>query len=73
MAGNVWEMTSGRWDAESHTIRGGSFLNVDPDVRSTVRWAATAENEAHGTRWLGFRCVMDPGTAATRAHPADRR
>jgi formylglycine-generating enzyme required for sulfatase activity len=59
MAGNVWEMTSGLWDSTSHAMRGGSFLNDDAEVRTTVRWAASAEAEANGAPWLGFRCVQD--------------
>ncbi|MEW6619733.1 MAG: SUMF1/EgtB/PvdO family nonheme iron enzyme [bacterium] len=61
MAGNVWEMTSGIWwkgkDKTMHTMRGGSFLNISPDVRVTIRWAA--KNEKEGAEWLGFRCIMD--------------
>ncbi len=57
MAGNVWEMTSSNWLGESKTMKGGSFLNTNADVRVTVRWAA--KEEKNGANWLGFRCVMD--------------
>jgi formylglycine-generating enzyme required for sulfatase activity len=57
MAGNVWEMTAGTYQGESHAMRGGSFLNPLGDVRVTVRWAAGDEDR--GAVWLGFRCVMD--------------
>jgi formylglycine-generating enzyme required for sulfatase activity len=57
MAGNVWEMTSSKWLGESRTIKGGSFLNTNADVRVTVRWAA--KDEENGANWLGFRCAMD--------------
>jgi formylglycine-generating enzyme required for sulfatase activity len=36
-------------------MRGGSFLNRLPDVRTTVRWATPDED--NGTKWLGFRCA----------------
>jgi formylglycine-generating enzyme required for sulfatase activity len=68
LAGNVWEMTAGMWDQDSHAMRGGSFLNSNGGVRSTVRWAASTDNETNGARWLGFRCVMDVSVATTRAH-----
>src|SRR5262249_21256684 len=61
MAGKVWEMTTGTWEEDSKTIRGGSFLNSIAEVRITVRWAAS--NEDQGATWLGFRCVMDAGNA----------
>jgi len=57
MAGNVWEMTASVWDADSHVMRGGSFLNTNADVRTMVRWAP--RDEIRGSNWLGFRCVMD--------------
>lgn len=57
MAGNVWEMTSSNWKGKSKTMKGGSFLNTNADVRVAVRWAAADEND--GANWLGFRCVMD--------------
>ncbi len=55
MAGNVWEMTASVWDADSHVMRGGSFLNTNADVRTMVRWAP--RDEIRGSNWLGFRCV----------------
>ena len=61
MAGNVWEMTSGSWptpDSPSgRTMRGGSYLNTLPEVRTTVRWATGLEEK--GAEYLGFRCVKD--------------
>lgn len=57
MAGNVWEMTSGIWNGDSKTMRGGSFLNGLGDSRVTVRWSANDPDR--GAVWLGFRCVMD--------------
>ncbi len=57
MAGNVWEMTSSRWDDQSRVMKGGSFLNTNADVRASVRWAAADEDK--GANWLGFRCAMD--------------
>jgi iron(II)-dependent oxidoreductase len=57
LAGNVWEMTSSRWDDSSHVMKGGSFLNTNADVRAVVRWAAA--DEQGGANWYGFRCVMD--------------
>ncbi|PYR47671.1 MAG: hypothetical protein DMF89_18160 [Acidobacteria bacterium] len=60
MAGNVWEMTTGRWSDNSMAMRGGSFLNSLADVRVTVRWAANDQDR--GAVWLGFRCVMDVGS-----------
>ena len=59
MAGNVWEMTSGNYEGDSKTMRGGSFLNPLGDVRVTVRWAAGDEDR--GAVWLGFRCAMEAG------------
>jgi formylglycine-generating enzyme required for sulfatase activity len=61
MAGNVWEMTSGKWPNASApsgmAMRGGSYLNTNTEVRVTTRWAA--KNEDTGAEWLGFRCVME--------------
>lgn len=57
MAGNVWEMTSGTWFGKDRTMRGGSFLNINPEVMVTVRWAPSDEDR--GANWLGFRCVKD--------------
>lgn len=67
MAGNVWELTSGSWpgadDVQGHAMRGGSYLNPLPEVRSTVRWASG--NEEKGAEYLGFRCVMDANKAGS--------
>jgi formylglycine-generating enzyme required for sulfatase activity len=67
MAGNVWEMTSSKWNDGSMVMRGGSFLNPLADVRVTVRWAAA--DEARGAMWLGFRCVMDADAARPVTKP----
>ncbi len=57
MAGNVWEMTSGTWERKGKAMRGGSFLNIITEVRVTVCWASSHEQD--GADYLGFRCVMD--------------
>lgn len=57
MAGNVWEMTSSKWQDGARVMRGGSFLNRLADVRVTVRWSAG--DEVRGANWLGFRCAQD--------------
>lgn len=58
MAGNVWEMTSSiYWQGTKKTMKGGSFLNTNADVRAAVRWVAA--DEENGANWLGFRCVMN--------------
>lgn len=57
MAGNVYEMTTGKWQVTSHTMRGGCYLNSGAYVRTMFRWAT--EDEINGAEWLGFRCVMD--------------
>lgn len=56
LAGNVWEMTATRFDEQRHVMRGGSYLNRLPDVRTTVRWPI--EDEPNGSKWLGFRCAV---------------
>ncbi len=56
MAGNLWEMTSSRWDADSHTMKGGSYLNTLAESRASVRWASS--KEAQGVEYLGFRCIQ---------------
>jgi formylglycine-generating enzyme required for sulfatase activity len=57
MAGNVWEMTSGKW-AEADAMRGGGYLTYLHFCRVTARWAADPEELNRGASWLGFRCVM---------------
>jgi len=57
MAGNIWEMTSDIWEGVGKAMRGGSFLNIITEVRVTVRWASSREED--GADYLGFRCVMD--------------
>lgn len=60
MAGNVWEMTTDHWDAESFAMRGGSYLTYLRFCRSTARWAPDPEELRAGANWLGFRCVHVP-------------
>lgn len=57
MAGNVWELTSGDWEAMGKAIRGGSYLNSAAYCRTTCRWGI--DPALVGSTWLGFRCVMD--------------
>lgn len=68
MAGNVWQITDGKWDAEGRTMRGGSFLNTAADVRTTVRWSPGEEDR--GTIWLGFRCAKS--LSPSEADAADK-
>jgi len=67
MAGNVWEMTYGTPARPSKAMRGGSFLNTTPEVRTTVRWAP--KDPDRGANWLGFRCVMDAKNVKEYARP----
>ena len=62
MAGNVYEMTSGRWVDGSPCMRGGSFLNQNFYVMTVFRWSP--KDTVNGANWLGFRCVMDAANAA---------
>lgn len=57
MAGNVYEMTTGKWMETSYAMRGGCYLNSGAYVRTMFRWACS--DEINGAEWLGFRCVMD--------------
>jgi formylglycine-generating enzyme required for sulfatase activity len=56
MAGNVYEMTTGKWRLGA-AMRGGSYLNSGAYARTMFRWAT--EEEINGAEYLGFRCVMD--------------
>lgn len=56
MAGNVYEMTTGKWRS-GNAMRGGSFLNSGAYTRTMFRWAM--EDEINGAEWLGFRCAAD--------------
>jgi formylglycine-generating enzyme required for sulfatase activity len=57
MAGNVYEMTIGRWIDDSPCMKGGSFLNKGFYTMCSFRWA---DNDTlNGDSWLGFRCVKD--------------
>jgi formylglycine-generating enzyme required for sulfatase activity len=56
MAGNVYEMTTGKWNS-SNCMRGGSYLNKGAFVSTAFRWAP--EDSVNGASWLGFRCVKD--------------
>jgi formylglycine-generating enzyme required for sulfatase activity len=64
LAENVWEMTTGSWEERGHAMRAGSFLNIDADVRTTIRWAAQSERD--GANWLGFRCALAASREALR-------
>jgi formylglycine-generating enzyme required for sulfatase activity len=57
MAGNVYEMTTGKWIDGTQAIRGGSFLNGGAYTSTTFRWAS--DDTIKGASWLGFRCVLD--------------
>ncbi|HRL76526.1 MAG TPA: SUMF1/EgtB/PvdO family nonheme iron enzyme [Candidatus Accumulibacter phosphatis] len=57
MAGNLWEMTGSIWQGTQHVMKGGSYLNPLIEVRSSWRWASSAETR--GADYLGFRCVID--------------
>jgi formylglycine-generating enzyme required for sulfatase activity len=56
MAGNVYEMTTGKWN-DGNAMRGGSFLNNGAYTRTMFRWSPN--DTINGAVWLGFRCVMD--------------
>lgn len=56
MAGNVYEMTTGKWE-DGNAMRGGSFLNNGALTRTMFRWSPN--DTVNGAVWLGFRCVMD--------------
>lgn len=60
MAGNVWEMTTDKWDEESFAMRGGCYLTYQRFCRVTARWEPGSEELKKGPRWLGFRCVYMP-------------
>jgi iron(II)-dependent oxidoreductase len=59
LAGNVWEMTTGRWDDKSYAMRGGAYLTYLRWCRTTGRWAPSDKELRRGATWLGFRCVGD--------------
>jgi len=59
LAGNVWEMTTDRWDDESFAMRGGAYLTYLRFCRTTSRWAPSDEELRRGPAWLGFRCVRN--------------
>jgi formylglycine-generating enzyme required for sulfatase activity len=59
LAGNVWQMTTGKYDGESFAMKGGGHLTYVAYCRSTVRWAASEESLRQGPSWLGFRCALD--------------
>ena len=54
MAGNVWEWTATKYDAEKRVIRGASWDIGDPtNFRATFRFGAPFHRSAH----LGLRCA----------------
>jgi formylglycine-generating enzyme required for sulfatase activity len=59
LAGNVWEMTTGRWDNERFVMRGGAYLTYIRFCRTTARWVPSDKELLLGPTWLGFRCVRD--------------
>ncbi len=70
MAGNVYEMTTGKWGSTGRAMRGGSYLNAGAYTRTMFRWAP--DDDTSGAAWLGFRCVMDTNVAGTMARPPGR-
>lgn len=60
MAGNVWELTTGKWDDTARVMKGGSFLTYVRFCRSSARWTPSQKELENGPKWLGFRCVQDP-------------
>ncbi|MCP4410448.1 MAG: formylglycine-generating enzyme family protein, partial [Gammaproteobacteria bacterium] len=56
MAGNVYELTTGKWVNGRLAMRGGSYLNGGAHTRTMFRWALKGER---GVEFLGFRCVLD--------------
>lgn len=60
MSGNVWEMTSDKFDEESFSMKGGCYLTYIRFCRCTGRWAPSTEELEKGPTWLGFRCVRTP-------------
>ena len=57
MAGNVWEWTSSDNDSTTKVIRGGAWLNVANDLRTTHRaW----RSPTNWNPYVGFRCVQNP-------------
>ncbi|HKR04925.1 MAG TPA: SUMF1/EgtB/PvdO family nonheme iron enzyme [Bacteroidia bacterium] len=57
MAGNVYEMTTGKWFNGTMCMRGGSYLNKGAYTMCSFRWAPG--DTINGAPWLGFRCVKD--------------
>jgi len=72
MAGNVWEWTSTQYQDypynandgreeqsgdNNRTLRGGSFRNVNDDVRCAVRFVVRPNGDSDGS---GFRVVVVP-------------
>lgn len=59
MAGNIWEMTSDKYDDEMNAMRGGSYLTYQIFCRVTARWAPSKSEMERRPHWLGFRCVKN--------------
>ena len=57
MAGNVWEMTSSKYDDNHNVMKGGSYLTYQIFCRVTARWYPSEDEMRRLPHWLGFRCV----------------
>ena len=63
LAGNVWEWTSSRWEADAgmQVVRGGSWNYINPDApRAAHRLRHEPARRFHN---LGFRCARTLPTA----------
>jgi formylglycine-generating enzyme required for sulfatase activity len=55
LAGNVWEWTDSKYDANARVYRGGGWLyGVASDVRAALRRGLAPGSRFYG---LGFRCA----------------
>ena len=67
MIGNVWEWTDTPYAADSHTIKGGSFLCADNFCRRYRPAARQPQETDFSSNHIGFRIVRDLETDATGA------